>query len=207
MSVTGCYASCWIIFHVQQRRVLMFERYAFDAKKAIFLAHIEAVHRKEQSISVGDLLAGITWDTKSRACKIAPLKERAVLLRSLVGIPHLPSTSLPYERGADIPLDNDAKKAVAYAAEEADLDRQYWIDSDHLLRGLLRFPNNAAEAMSKADISLDSLRSASVQHRNEFPPAPIPKWAGARKLVKKYWVRGLIAAILFTIFAYIKSQG
>jgi len=185
----------------------MFERYAFDAKKAIFLAHIEAVHRKEQSISVGDLLAGITWNAESRACKITPLKERAVMLRSLVGIPHLPSTSIPYERGADIPLDSDAKKAVAYAAEEADLDRQYWIDSDHLLRGLLRFSNNAAEAMSKADISLDSLRSASVQHQNEFPPAPIPKWAGAKKFVKRYWVRGVVAAILLMIFAYIKLQG
>jgi hypothetical protein len=42
-----------------------------------------------------------------------------------VGIPHLPITSLPYERGAHIPLDDDAKKAVAYAAKEADLDRQY----------------------------------------------------------------------------------
>lgn len=185
----------------------MFERYAFDAKKAIFLAYIEAVHRKEQSISVGDLLVGITWDIESRACRIAPLKESAVMLRSLVGIPHLPSTSIPYERGADIPLDDDAKKAVAYAAEEADLDGQYWIDSDHLLRGLARFPNSAAGALSKANIHLDSLRSASVQHRDEFPPAPAPKWAGVKKLVRKYWVRGLIAAILLMVFAYVKLQG
>ena len=185
----------------------MFERYAFDAKKAIFLAHIEAVHRREPSISVGDLLVGITWDAESRACKIAALKDIAVMLRSSVGIPHLPVTSLPYERGADIPLDDDAKKAVAYAAKEADLDRQYWIESDHLLRGLLRFPNNAAEALLKANTHLDALRSASVQHRKEFPPAPIPKWAVVMKVVRKYWVRGLVAAILLMIFAYIKSQG
>jgi hypothetical protein len=174
---------------------------------AIFLAHIEAVHRNEQSISVGDLLVGITWDSESRACKIAPLKEQAVMLRSLVGIPHLPSTPLPYERGAAIPLGDDAKKAVAYAAKEADRDREYWIDSDHLLRGLLRFPNNAAEALLRANIHLDSLRSASVHNRNEFLPAPTPKWAGVKKVVRKYWVAGLCAAILLMIFVYIKSQG
>ena len=50
-------------------------------------------------------------------------------------------------RKADTPLDGDAKKAVAYAAKEADHDRQYWIDSDHLLRALLRFPNDAANAL------------------------------------------------------------
>jgi hypothetical protein len=196
-----------MMFHALRREQLMFERYALDAKKAIFLAHIEAVHRNEQSISVGDLLAGIAWDAESRACQIAPLKEKVMMLRALVGIPHLPITSRPYERGTHIPLDDDAKKAVAYAAEEADLDRQYWIDSDHLLRGLLRFSNNAAEAMSEADIHLDSLRSLSVQHRNEFPPAPPPKWSGAKKVIKKYWSRALMAAILLLIFAYIKLQG
>jgi hypothetical protein len=185
----------------------MYERFTSDAKKAIFLAHIGAVHRNDQSISVGDLLAGIAWNAESRACKIAPLKERAVMLRALVGVPHLPSTSRPYEPGKHIPLDDEAKKAVAYAAEEADLDRQYWIDSDHLLRALLRFSNNAAEAMSRADVHLDSLRSASLQHRSDFPPAPIPKWAGAKRVVKKYWGRGLIAAISLVIFAYLKLQG
>lgn len=153
----------------------IFKRYADGAKRAIFLAHIEAVHRREESISVGDLLVGLTHNSESRACKIAPLKEQAVMLRSFMGIPDLPSTSLPYQRGPDIPLDNDAKKAVAYAAEEADRDRQYWIDSDHLLRGVLRFSNNAAEALLSANVRLDSLRSASVQNRKESPPRTRPQ--------------------------------
>ena len=174
---------------------------------AIYFALIEALHRNEKFISVGDLLVGITWDSESRASKIVSVKELAISLRSSVGIPHLPSTSQPYKRGAHIPLDDDAKKAVAYAAEEADQDRQYWIESDHLLRGLLRFPNNAREALQRANIHLDSLRSASVQHRKEFPPAPIPKWAGLKNVVRKYWVGALIAAILLMIFTYIRSQG
>jgi hypothetical protein len=184
-----------------------FERYGDGAKRAIFFAHIEAVHRREESISVGDLLVGLTRDGESRACKIAPLKEQAVVLRPLVGIPHLPSTSLPYQRGPDIPLDDDAKKAVAYAAEEADRDQQYWIDSDHLLRGVLRFSNNAAEALLSANVHLDSLRSASAQNRMEFPSAPAPKWAGLTRILSKYWVTALIGGILLAILAYLRSQG
>lgn len=184
----------------------MFEQYVNDAKRAVYFAHIEALHRKEEAISVRDLLIGLTYDSET-ACKIAPLKKEAVLLRSRLGIPHLPTTALPYGHGPSIPLDQDAKKAIAYATKEADLDRQYWIDSGHLLRGLLRFSNSAQEALLSANIHLESLRSASVQHQKDFPPAPAPKWAGLKKAVSKYWAAGLIAIILLVIFAYLKSQG
>jgi hypothetical protein len=184
-----------------------FERYADGAKSAIFLAHIEAIHRREKSISVGDLLVGLTHNSESRACKIAPLKEQAVMLRAFVGIPHLPSTPLPYQPGPEIPLDNDAKKALAYALEEADRDRQYWIDSDHLLRGVLRFPNNAAEALLSANVHLDWLRSASVQNRKESPSAPTPKLDGLRRALSKYWAAALVGGILLAILAYLRSQG
>lgn len=184
----------------------MFERYADDAKRAVYFAHIEALHRKEPAISVRDLLVGLTYDTET-ACKIAPLKKEAVPLRSRVGIPHLPNTSRPYGQGPAIPLDNDAKKAIAYATKEANLDRQYWIDSGHLLRGLLRFPNSAEEALLTANIHLESLRSASAQYRKDFPPAPTPKWAGLKGAVSKYWFASFIAIILLVIFVYLKSQG
>jgi hypothetical protein len=66
----------------------MFERYVDDAKRAVYFAHIEALHRKEVAISVRDLLIGLTYDSQT-ACKIALLKEEAVLLRSRLGILHL----------------------------------------------------------------------------------------------------------------------
>jgi len=184
----------------------MFERYTDEAKKAIFFAHVEAVHRNEQSISVRDLLIGLTWESQSVACTIGSLKKNAVELQSSVSVPHLPITSLPYMRKADIPLDGDAKKAVAYAAKEADHDRQYWIDSDHLLRALLRFPNDAANALLSTGVQLQALRSASALHRKEFPLPPVPKGARLKTILRKYWLRGLIAALLLIIFAYLKSQ-
>jgi len=185
----------------------MFERYTDEAKRAIYFAHVEALHRNEQSISVKDLLLGLTWESQSLACEIGSLKENAVELRSLMGIPHLPSTLLPYFRKAKIPLDGDGKKALAYAVEEANRERQWWIDSDHLLRGLMRFPNDAERALLTTNLQVEALRSASAQHRKKFPSPPSPKGARLKATLKKYWLRGLIVALLLVIFAYLKSQG
>ena len=130
----------------------MFKRYTDEAKRAIYFGHIEAVHRDERSISTRDLLIGLTWERGTRADKISALKEDAVARRAMLGIPHLPITTLPYMRKAEIPLDQEAKKTIAYAAKEADQDGQYWIDTDHLLRGLLRFPNAASGALAGVDL-------------------------------------------------------
>lgn len=155
----------------------MFERYTEEARRAIFFAHLEAVHQSKESISAGHILLGVTWDEKSRACQIGSLKDNAVALRAALNIPHLPSTSIPYLDKREIPLDNDGKKTLAYASMEADVDKQYWLDTDHLLRGLLRFKNPAAEALQKANLDLDTLRSASRTHRVKTPAEPKPSWA------------------------------
>ncbi len=56
-----------------------------------------------------------------------------------VGISHLPCTSIPYRNEVKIPTDGDAKRAIAYAVQEADHDKRYWVGADDLLRALLRF--------------------------------------------------------------------
>ncbi|MGD0892330.1 MAG: Clp protease N-terminal domain-containing protein [Terracidiphilus sp.] len=69
---------------------------------------------------------------------------------------------------------------LAYAAQEADGNRQYWIDTDHLLLGLLRFPNEASPALAAIPLNLDSVRAASRRHREKFPPAPAPSTSVVR---------------------------
>lgn len=156
----------------------MFERYTDPAKRIIFFARLEANHRLEDHITPKDILAGLAWESGSRAMRIAPLKENAVLFRSLVGIPHLPISSTPYlEITRDIPLDKDAKMVLAYAASEADRDKEYWVDSDHLLRGLLRIKNPAATALKSIGLDLKTLRTESRNDRNALPPISAPEWA------------------------------
>lgn len=161
----------------------MFNRYTEHARRAIFFARMEAVHRDEEFIRAKDILLGLTWEEDTRAARIGSLKGKAIELRALVGVPHLPITALPYLRHQDIPLDDDSKKILAYASLEADRDWQFWIDTDHLYRGVLRFHNQAANALNNQGIKLEMVRSASTRDRREHPPQSAPKWLAIRVVV------------------------
>lgn len=164
----------------------MFERYTESARRVIFYARTEANHRDEAAIGPQDILLGLTWETKSGLTDLYPLKDLAVDLRARMGIPHLPSTAHPYLRVRDIPLDMAGKRALAHAAEEADRDWQYWIDCDHLLRGLLRFPNQAKDALTQSGITLAAVRKTVRGQRELLPRAPGPKWGREKLLWRRY---------------------
>ena len=153
-----------------------FERYTDKAKRAIYFARNEANHRDSESITPEHILAGLTWESESTFAGIAPLNDLTITLRAQMGLPHLPTTSFPYLRDREIALNDGGKMALAYAVEEANRDWQYWIDCEHLLRGLLRFANPAKGALEQAGISLGSVRSGSRLHRRSHPSRPTPKW-------------------------------
>ena len=155
----------------------MFERYTDEAKRVIYFALIEAQHRNEENISVKDILIALTRESASPSIEATRLRGLAVALRAAVGIPHLPITSRPYKYTSAIPLDDDSKMAIRQAEIAANEDRQYWVDSDHLLRGLLAFPTQARDALVSFGLDLDSVRRSSKVYRREFPSARAPKWA------------------------------
>ncbi len=192
----------------------MFERYTDEAKRAVYFAALEASHRGARFISVRDILAGLTWEDGTRACQIAGLKEKAIGLRSAAEIPHLPITSRPYKEIAEIPLDDDGKKALAYAAAEAKHDRQFWIDTDHLLRALARFPNAVTNALAAANIEMSALRNASKQHRQRSPGKKRPNLARririrvpqAKRWLKRNWAWAVLLVAFLAAFIYLKLQ-
>jgi ATP-dependent Clp protease ATP-binding subunit ClpA len=180
-----------------------FERYTGEAKRAIFFARLEANHRDANSITPEHILAGLTWESDSTFAGVAPLKELTVALRAQMELPHLPSTSFPYLRDRDIPLNEGGKKALAYAVAEANRDWRYWIDCDHLLRGLLRFPNKAFDALEQAGINLSSVRSAANLRRRKHSSNPAPRW-GYLKLAIERSRRLLVwLAVLALILAFV----
>src|SRR5882724_418162 len=187
----------------------MFERYTETARRAIFFARAESIFRKAPAISVQDLLLGLTREKKSRANYISELRSHAAEFRAAFGVAPLPQrldSSLIRPR-PQLPLEDDAKKALWYAAQEAHLDREFWIDTDHLLRGLLRFPNDATAALSKAGLELESLQAASIQNRKVLPSKPPQRGLGLRMFVKRYRWHLLLFDVLLAIFLYLKSQG
>jgi nucleotide-binding universal stress UspA family protein len=148
----------------------MFQLYTEQARRAVFYACAEAVLRGASAISTAHVLLGLSWDEYSRAGTIIPLKDGIIDLCALLNLPHRPCTATPYPTKLKLSLDADSKKTLAYAAEEAERDGWRDLDTDHLLRGLLRFDNEGSKALNAISIDLPTVRAASERHRAEFPP-------------------------------------
>jgi len=192
----------------------VFERFTDASRRAIDFAWKETLHRGGSEISVADLLAGLSFDEDSRAERVGSLKANAFYLRWLVGLPALPAREAQATDDLEtkaidefLELDAEAKRALAYAVLEADRDRNYWIDSDHLLRGILRFPNKAHFALLKVEVNLDSARIASREDHWEFAPNENPSIKVVQYLARKYTMLIVPPALSLACYLYILFQG
>lgn len=136
----------------------MFERYTKDIRRALFYAHAEAVHQHAAAITPVHLLLGLTWDNHLPGSAVRPAKDGAKALRASSGMIDRPDMSAVKVRHLELKLDSDAKKALAYAAKEAEEDRLKAIEADHLLRGILRFKNAATPALESIGLNLADAR-------------------------------------------------
>jgi hypothetical protein len=189
---------------------MVYERYTEDARKAVVYARDEALRRSDTTVSVGDLLAGISVDEDTRADRVGALKSNASYLRWLTGLPALPSSNPGLEwtnSNVQAEMGAEAKRALAFAVDEADRDREYWIDTDHLLRGIMRFPNTAHFAVLKTETNLKKARNASWRDRENFLPEQTPNMKVVKYLVRKHlalWVPPLVS---LACYLYILIQG
>ena len=153
----------------------MFERYTEQSRRVVFFAHYEAVQRSSARVTTAHLLLGLIREKDSRANIVGSLTAKILDPCELLGIQPRPATQVPFDKKLK-PLDDNSKKALTYAAQEADQDHQYWIDTDHLLRALLCFPNEASPALEFIPLDLALVRAASKLHREECPPRRTPFW-------------------------------
>ena len=77
----------------------------------------------------------------------------------------------PKER--QLPLSNESKCALAYAAEEATLDGRQSLEVYHLVRGVLRTDGLTAKALSDAGYNLEVLREGSRKANQNLPDAQL----------------------------------
>lgn len=149
----------------------MFERYTMQARRAVFYALANAIDRSADSIGTADLLAGLAQDDSARANQVAPLKDRIADVFALIGLPCPSFTEVKPRSSRNVPLDGNVKLSMIDAAAEADSDSQQAIDTDHLLRGILRGTNKTSEALQSVGINLDSVREASRRIQVECGPS------------------------------------
>jgi hypothetical protein len=147
-------------------------------------------------------------EEENRASRVASLKFNAFYLRWLIGLPALPA------RIADgavdesrMELDFETRRALAYAVQEADRDREFWIDSDHLLRGLLRFPNRAHFAILKIEMDLRTVRAHSRTDRESYPITEMRNIRVFEYRLRKYLELVVPPVISLVCYLYILIQG
>ena len=189
------------------------ERYTGDTLSALNSAKLEAQSRGAAAISVSDLLSGLIGQENSRAERVGCLKANAFYLRWLTGLPALPREQAAardiqpdWHLATPPEMQPEAKRALAFAVFEADHDREYWIDSDHLLRGLLSFPNQADFALLKTELSLNVARERSRRDREDFLPDQNPNLKVVEYLVRKHFSLWISPILSVACYLYILMQ-
>ena len=177
-----------------------FARYTLAARRAVFFARNAAFNEGARQIEPGHILLGLAIETDSLANKAFRLNE-IVVTRTL---PDPPQTKAAFEPSLTI----DAKRVLAYAEEEATRANDYWIDSDHLVLGIVREGSSAAAIrLREAGIVIELAREVVKRNcvsRAQYGPAPI-WWPLERPLHRL----GKLTAViyLFVVFLLLNLVG
>lgn len=136
----------------------MFERYTEKARRVIFFARHEASELGGAAIEPHHILLGLIREDKqltTRFCKLTPPPLNDVRDRIRAGTG--PTEKLP--ASVDMPLSDQAKRVLSYAADESQQLNHRYIGTEHLLLGLLRAEQTtAAEILNEHGVYLNIVR-------------------------------------------------
>ena len=135
----------------------MFEQYTEKARRVIFFARYEASQFGSSYIETEHLLLGLLRENKALSNRFLPSDASAESIRkqieSRTTIREKVSTSV------DMPLSNECKRVLEYAADEAALLSHKYIGTEHLLLGLLREQRCfAADILHERGLRLSTVR-------------------------------------------------
>src|SRR5450631_4432687 len=144
----------------------MFERYTEKARRVIFFARYEASQFGSPYIETEHLLLGLLREDKALANRFlrshASVESIRKQIEAHTTIREKVSTSV------DLPLSNECKRVLAYAAEEAERLSHKHIGTEHLLLGLLREEKCfAAEILHERGLRLSTIREELARSSQE----------------------------------------
>jgi Clp amino terminal domain, pathogenicity island component len=136
----------------------MFERYTEKARRVIFFARYEASQFGSPYIETEHLLLGLLREDKALTNRFLSSYDAVESIRTQIEghatIREKASTSV------DLPLSNESKRVLAYAAEEAERLSHKHIGTEHLFLGLLRERDGfAATLLNERGVLIDAARS------------------------------------------------
>ncbi len=152
----------------------MFERYTEKARRVIFFARYEASQFGSPYIETEHLLLGLLREDKALTNRFlrshASIESIRKQIEGRTPIRDKVSTSV------DLPLSQECKRVLAYAAEEAERLAHKHIGTEHLLLGLLREDKSfAAEILHERGLRLSTLREELGRVQNEKNTSSRPK--------------------------------
>jgi ATP-dependent Clp protease ATP-binding subunit ClpA len=144
----------------------MFERYTEPARRTIFYARAIAIINGAPAIESIHLLWSLMWPETFRAQVLFQLREKFPQYHRCSRNSLLIATS----KGQDLHLTDEGKKILARTAMEADAMGDTWIDTDHLLLGILCESDcQAAQQLNAAGLTLENARSVAMENRSSRP--------------------------------------
>ena len=148
----------------------MFERYTEKARRVIFFARYEASQFGSPYIETEHLLLGLLREDKALTNRFLRSHASVESIRKQIEghttIREKVSTSV------DLPLSNECKRVLAYAAEEAERLSHKHIGTEHLLLGLLREEKCfAAEILMERGLRLPTIREELQRTTQDKPTA------------------------------------
>jgi PEGA domain/Clp amino terminal domain, pathogenicity island component len=136
---------------------IMFERYTEKARRVVFFARYEASQFGSPYIETEHLLLGVLREDKALSNRFLRAHASVESTRKQIEAHTMPGENVP--TSVDLPLSNESKRVLAYAAEEAERLAHKHIGTEHLLLGLLREEKCfAAEILHERGLRLPSLR-------------------------------------------------
>src|SRR5512133_1865831 len=147
----------------------MFERYTEKARRVIFFARYEASQFGSPYIETEHLLLGLLREDKALTNRFlrshASVESIRKQIEAHTTIREKVSTSV------DLPLSNECKRVLAYAAEEAERLGHKHIGTEHLLLGLLREEKCfASEILQERGLKLAQIRDELARVTQEKAP-------------------------------------
>jgi hypothetical protein len=140
----------------------MFERYTETARRTIFFARYEASQFGGSCIEAEHLVLGLFREDKALANQLLASYSKLEAIRR--SITQRGTTGLKVSTSVDLPLSEESKRALAYAAEESARMNHKHIGTVHLLLGLLREEKSyAAQLLREQGLTLDVVREKAQQ--------------------------------------------
>ena len=159
----------------------MFERYTEKARRVIFFARYEASQLGSPFIETEHVLLGLLREDKALTNRF--LRSHASVEAIRKQIEARPRGGEKVSTSVDLPLSNESKRVLAYAAEEAEKLSNSHIGTEHLLLGLLREENCfAAEILRERGLRLSSIR----EELTRKPHLPEKQVAGQPSVLGQY---------------------